>query len=255
MRLDHRRSGVAHTRPHPAGCPGTGPAVAVSIYVRPVRAAETLQSPAASCRLGSRCEPPHGRRHPCRRPSVPDGNGLCCKMRHWRSISHATPPLAPAAQSSAGQSSRGRRPRERWCLRVTRAGMDAGGLAKPLRPGWAAHDQATHAGTSTGEPAGLPAGLSGVGPARVEPQEAATPQQNLKPRTQPQALHKTSRMDAAPAPPPPEPPTRVREPPPPKTASPGRDRMATCPPAAPYPPRSIAAPTPRWPDPGRWCSI
>ncbi len=43
MRLDHRRSGVAHTRPHPAGCPGTGPAVAVSIHVRPVRAAEALQ--------------------------------------------------------------------------------------------------------------------------------------------------------------------------------------------------------------------
>ncbi len=56
LRLDHRRPDVAHTRPHGAGCPGTGPVVAISIYVRPVRAAEALQSPAASCRLGSRCE-------------------------------------------------------------------------------------------------------------------------------------------------------------------------------------------------------
>ncbi len=64
MRLDHRRSDLAQTRPHRAGCPVAGPAVAVSIYVRPVRAAGALQSPAASCRLGSCCEPPHGRRRP-----------------------------------------------------------------------------------------------------------------------------------------------------------------------------------------------
>ncbi len=81
VRLDHRRSGVAHTRPHRAGFPVTGPAVVVSIHVRPVRAAEALQSPAASCRLGSRCEPPHGRRHPCRRPSMPGGNGARCRRR------------------------------------------------------------------------------------------------------------------------------------------------------------------------------
>ncbi len=31
----------------------------------------------------------------------------------------------------------------------------------------------------------MPAGLSGVGPTRVEPQEAATLQQHLKPRTNP----------------------------------------------------------------------
>ncbi len=55
-----------------------------------------------------------------------------------------------------------------------------------------------------------PAGLSGVGPARVEPQEAATPQQDLTPRAQPQGLLKTSRMDAATAPQTIERPTRVR---------------------------------------------
>ncbi len=35
---------------------------------------------------------------------------------------------------------------------------------------------------------GLPAGLSGVRPTRVEPQEAATPQQHLKPRTNPKNI-------------------------------------------------------------------
>ncbi len=65
---------------------------------------------------------------------------------------------------------------------------------------------------------GLPAGLSGVGPTRVEPQEAATPQQDLKLRTQPKELQKPSRMDAAPAPQPPERPTRVRERPRPSQA-------------------------------------
>ncbi len=40
----------------------------------------------------------------CRRPSVPDGNGLLCTMRRLRSIASATPPFAPAAQASAGQA-------------------------------------------------------------------------------------------------------------------------------------------------------
>ncbi len=48
MRLDHRRSGVAHTRPHRAGCPVAVLAVVISIYVRPVRAAGDFASPPAS---------------------------------------------------------------------------------------------------------------------------------------------------------------------------------------------------------------
>ncbi len=68
-----------------------------------------------------------------------------------------------------------------------------------------------------------PAGLSGVGPARVEPQEAATLQQDLKPRTQPKELLKTSRMDAATAPQPIGLPTRVRE-----VSAAGRSRCIAC---------------------------
>ncbi len=48
-RLDHRRSDVAHTRPHRAGCPVAGPAVAISIHVRPVRAAEVSGAGSSWC--------------------------------------------------------------------------------------------------------------------------------------------------------------------------------------------------------------
>ncbi len=104
MRLDPRRSDVAQSRPLRAGSPVAIPAVAVSIHVRPIRAAEGCALPAASMPPRFSLRTPHGRRHPCRRPSVPDGNGLRCKRRRWRSIARATPPLAPAAQSSARQA-------------------------------------------------------------------------------------------------------------------------------------------------------
>ncbi len=92
MRLDHRRSDVAHTRPHRAGCPVAGPAVAVSIHVRPVRAAGALQSPAASCRLGSRCELPHGPA-PIHAADLQCRMGTACaaRLRRWRSLARAAP--------------------------------------------------------------------------------------------------------------------------------------------------------------------
>ena len=296
-------SDVAHTRSHRAGCPGTGPAVAVSIYVRPVRAAEGRVrltpalveglrkhvgavrgvAPAAphSCggvpvglRLGARPETLLQRRriHAARPSSVRRGSyapascglpcgwsgggrfHLCaarpgrrgfaiaggihaasvlaaihhkvggihaadlqCRMgtayvaRRAVGVRWRTRRLHSRGRASVGRSSsRGRRPRERWCLRVTRAGMDAGGFAQPAgqRP---AITKPIPRRNSPGEPAGLPAGLSNVGPTRVEPHEAATLQQHLEPAHQPEELLKTSRMDAATAPRPTALPKRVRD--------------------------------------------
>ncbi len=76
-----RPSSVRRCSEPPASCglPWAGPAVAVSIYVRPVRAAEGCALPAASMPPRFSLRTPHGRRHPCRRPSMPDGNGLLCE--------------------------------------------------------------------------------------------------------------------------------------------------------------------------------
>ncbi len=205
--------------PHPCGSTIVGPTLL--IRARIVRAAlgpvlrwsfpsmcgpsgpqGIVQSRRHPCRLGSRCVPPLGRRHPCRRPSVPDGNGLLCKMRLWRSIAHATHPFAPARATVGRSSSRGRTPRERWCLRVTRAGMDAGGFAKPAgrRPAITKPIPRRNFHWRAGR---KPAGLSGVGLASVEPQGCGDAPTKPQAAHQPKELLKTSRMDAATAPQPP----------------------------------------------------
>ncbi len=90
-----------------------------------------------------------------------------------------------AGRASVGRSSsRGRRPRVRWCLRVTRAGMEAGGFPKPAARRAAITKPIPH--RNFHRRAGRkPAGLRNAGPTRGEPQEAATPQQHLTPRTNP----------------------------------------------------------------------
>ncbi len=209
MRLDHRRSDVAHTRPHPAGCPVTGLAVAVSIRVRPVRAAEGCALPAAYMPPRFSLRTPHGRRHPCRRPSVPYGNSLRCK-RTPLAFDCARDASIGAGRAIVGKSSfRGRRPRERWCLHVTRAGMDAGGFAKPAgrRPAMTKPDPRRNFHWRAGRTAGGSERRRTNEGRAVRGGDATTTTQAAYPTPEQQC---PSRMDAATAPQPTDHPMRVR---------------------------------------------
>ncbi len=272
MRLDHRRSGVAHTRPHPAGCPGTVLAVVVSIYVRPglggrrrslsracantlwaflglrggrrihaarswlisgwVRDLRSCCGVAASCgstivgpawlirarilraalwpfsrwlfpsmcgpsgpqgivqirrhpcRLGSRCEPPLGQRHPCRRPSAPDGNGLLWfRARDHRWCRRC---MQGAGRATVGRSSSGGMDAAGALVFARDASLqDAGGRARSRGPE-GRHRQAE---PTPEHPQASPHDAGGfwcAGTTRVEPQGCGDA------ATRPHAAHPTS---------------------------------------------------------------
>ncbi len=130
MRLDHRRSNVADSAPAscglPCGCSRDGRfhlcaahpgrrnfAITGGIHAASVLAANTTR-PTASM--------PSAFSAGWEQPALQEAPLTFA----WRDA-----PIGAGRAIAGRSSSRGRRPRERWSLRVTRAGMDAGGFAKP----------------------------------------------------------------------------------------------------------------------------
>ncbi len=124
-------------------------------------------------------------------------NARCAPPRQSQACSRTSPTTASPARATPGRSSsRGRTPRERWCLRVTGAGMDAGGFAQPAgrRPAMTKPIPRRNFHRGAGRTAGgserRPSDegrAAGGGDAATTPQAA----HQLK------ELLKTSRMDAA----------------------------------------------------------
>ena len=170
--------------PHRAGFPVAGPTVAVSIHVRPGRAAADAQIRRHPCRLGSYCVPPLGRRHPCRRPSAPDLNRLLWFLARDRRWCRA-PAKAPAAPPSADEAPAAWMPPERSCLHETRACRTQADLQAPAgrRP---ARDKPYARGNFHRRARTKRADSGAPEQHGSSRRDAATPQQNLKPRPQPE---------------------------------------------------------------------
>ncbi len=132
-------------------------------------------------------------------PRNPSNDQRACRAppRQSQACSRTSPTTASPARATPGRSSsRGTTPRERRCLRVTGAGMDAGGFAQPAgrRPAMTKPNPRRNFPRRAGRTAGGSerrrtdeGRAAGGGDAATRPQATH----------QPQELHKTSRMDAA----------------------------------------------------------